>query len=458
MRKLKRGLCAALALAVAFTGLPLTPAKNVQAATEQQYVVVLDPGHGGGEAGARGYHSGVTYREEELNWKITQYTKQALSAYSNIKVYLTRDYDDYLSVSGRVDKAYIYDADLLVSQHCNASTSSSPNGASVMISRGTYRVNLHNKEKQFGTYVMNELGKLGIYRRFPETGGMEYRMSENGSTYPNGAARDYYGIVARSVERNLPGVIIEHAFVTNPSDAKNYLRTNAQLQKLGQADARAIIKYFNAQGGGSAVTPTPTPKPQVQAKWVQKSSKWYYKKSDGSYAKGWLSVSGKKYYLDASGIMQVGWKKIGNYWYYFNTSGVMQKGWLVKDGMRYLMLSNGRMFKGLRTVNGRIFYFTPKAVGKYKEGARITGWKQINNKWYYFTPSGAYKGWHKIKGSWYYFNTNGVMQTGWLKDNGKRYYLYKSPSSRVGKMASNTKVKIGGKTYNFNSSGACTNY
>lgn len=56
-------------------------------------------------------------------------------------------------------------------------------------------------------------------------------MSENGSTYPNGKARDYYGIVAQSVEQNIPGVIVEHAFVSSPYDAVNFLSTNAKLKK-----------------------------------------------------------------------------------------------------------------------------------------------------------------------------------------------------------------------------------
>ena len=74
---------------------------------------------------------------------------------------------------------------------------------------------------------------------------MEYRLSSDGSVYPNGARRDYYAIVAQSVQQDLPGVIIEHAFVSSPSDAYNFFRTNSQLKKLGQADARAIVRYFN---------------------------------------------------------------------------------------------------------------------------------------------------------------------------------------------------------------------
>lgn len=53
---------------------------------------------------------------------------------------------------------------------------------------------------------IDELGKLGISKRFSAQGGMEYRLSSDGSVYPNGARRGYYAIVAQSVQQDLPGV------------------------------------------------------------------------------------------------------------------------------------------------------------------------------------------------------------------------------------------------------------
>ena len=44
------------------------------------------------------------------------------------------------------------------------------------------------------------------------------------------------------------------------------------------------------------------------------------------------------------------------------------------------------------------------------------------------------------------------MKTGWLKDGGKWYYF-----TSDGAMVAGKSMKIGGKTYNFNSSGVCTN-
>ena len=41
--------------------------------------------------------------------------------------------------------------------------------------------------------------------------------------------------------------------------------------------------------------------------WEQAGSSWYFKKNDGTYAKGWLKDSGKWYFLDSNGAMKTGW-------------------------------------------------------------------------------------------------------------------------------------------------------
>ena len=61
-------------------------------------------------------------------------------------------------------------------------------------------------------------------------------------------------------------------------------------------------------------------------------------------------------------------------------------------------------------------------------------------------------------GRWYYMNQNhdgtfGRMVTGWLNDRGVYYYLNPNAGGPMGSMVTGT-VQIGGKNYNFASSGA----
>lgn len=429
----KRLISGLLATALAFTALPAVGVKKVAADTETK-VVVLDPGHGGGESGAWGTHGGVTYKEELINWKISNYTKQALSKYSNIKVYLTRtSQSQYMTLAGRVDRAASLGADLLVSQHINSAESSSAKGCSVMISKGTWRPEIARKEKAFGTLVMKELGALGIYQRFPETGGMEYRMSENGSKYPNGGARDYYGIVARSVEANLPGVIIEHAFISNYSDVMNFLSTDAKLKKIGEADARAIAQYLELDFGVSG--------------WQQEAGKWYYY-SGGAKSTGWLRLDDGTYYCDSNGVRQTGWVLSGGKWYYMDpdTGRMVTNELLNLGGKTYYLTEDGSRKMGFQWVGGYCYYF------QKEDGSAYKGWlKSMNGNWRYMdadTGRMVRSALVKKGKSYYYLGKDGIMvKKTWATLNGKKYYFDEHGKAATGWFT------VGGKRYLANSKG-----
>ena len=48
----------------------------------------------------------------------------------------------------------------------------------------------------------------------------------------------------------------------------------------------------------------------------------------------------------------------------------------------------------------------------------------VDSNWYFMVNGEGYKGWlTDTDGHRYYFNDKGVMQTGWLELDGKRYYL-----------------------------------
>ena len=52
-------------------------------------VVVLDPGHGGHDQGARYKWDGKTYKEKQLNLAIAKTCKTELEKYAGVKVYMT---------------------------------------------------------------------------------------------------------------------------------------------------------------------------------------------------------------------------------------------------------------------------------------------------------------------------------------------------------------------------------
>lgn len=217
-----------------------------------EFVVVLDPGHDNTHAGARANN----LKEEELTLKIAQYCKEKLETYDDIKVYLTRTssvcpYPGTTSTvcnSNRVAAAKKVGADIYVSIHLNSSPSPAASGAEVYYPNTSYNSEIGNNGSTLAGEIQKKLKELGLNDR-----GIKVRNSEDNSLYPDGSLADYYGVIKNSKLNGFPGIIIEHAFLTNSSDA-SLLSTEAGLKKLGVADAEGIASYYNLVGKDTTKT------------------------------------------------------------------------------------------------------------------------------------------------------------------------------------------------------------
>ena len=213
--------------------------KSRAVAKSKDVVVVLDPGHGGSDPGASA--NGLT--EKNLTLSIAKYCKQELEQYNGVKVYMTREGDTYPSLTDRVDMAKQWGANVLVSIHIN-SASPAATGAEVWYPNSNYNSAIHTEGEQLASQIQNQLVALGLYNR-----GIKVKDAEN-DKYADGSKADYYSIIRNSKKNGFPGIIVEHAFVTNASDA-NFMAQESNLQKLGIADATGIANYFGLSKGPS---------------------------------------------------------------------------------------------------------------------------------------------------------------------------------------------------------------
>lgn len=208
----------------------------------QEYVVMLDPGHDATHGGAN--KNGL--REEVLTLKIAQYCKAELEQYKNVKVYMTRNsaacpLPGSTSVAdnlNRVSTAASVGADIYVSIHLNSAGSGTPKGAEVFYPNSNYRPAIGSAGANLATQIQRQLVALGLNNR-----GISIRNSGDGSRYPDGSLADYYAVIKHSKNAGFPGVIVEHAYVSNASDAA-FLKSESNLQALGVADATGIAAYL----------------------------------------------------------------------------------------------------------------------------------------------------------------------------------------------------------------------
>ena len=103
------------------------PLAKTRPAGDRKIVVVLDPGHGGIDPGAR--YQG--YEEAALMLSLARELKEKLILSGRYEVHLTRDEDVFLSLQGRVSAARAAAADIFISLHADALAVGNASGATV---------------------------------------------------------------------------------------------------------------------------------------------------------------------------------------------------------------------------------------------------------------------------------------------------------------------------------------
>ena len=399
-------------------------------ANDGTIVVALDPGHGGTDSGA----SSNGLNEADVNWKIAQACKAELEKYQNVRVYMTRTQNELPGLTERVRRAAEQGATVFVSIHINSAAATSAHGAEVWYPNdSSYNKDAHMTGKELSQKILNELTALGLSDR-----GIKTKDTQTNSKYPDGSVRDYYTVIANARERGIPGIIVEHAFISNPEENKK-LADDAFLRQLGQADARGIVKTFDLQKKGGAWQQQADGTWKYQYTngsyavntWVTDNKKQYWIDANGTMVTGVCAVEGKVYHFDSSGVLQTtaGWKQLNGNWYYFTKSGAAQTGWVKSGGKWYYQdPASGVMKTGWVDVSGKKYFLT--ASGAMRSS---TGWFNDGGNWYWITGSGAAAtGWVKSGGKWYYQDpATAIMKTGWVDVSGKKYFLNSSGAMRT---------------------------
>ena len=182
---------------------------------------------------------------------------------SNYRIFLTREDDSFVSLSDRVSFAKSKNADLFISIHADASSSSNTKGLSVytLSDKGLDKeaeklAAIENSYAMVGTsysgnYLRNarnpsdfvKYQRKLIDNRFKSTKFASTLTSRVKSKTPllNNPLRSAGFAVLKSDE--FPSVLVELGFVTNEYDRKN-LRSGNWLQSISSQFVNAINEYF----------------------------------------------------------------------------------------------------------------------------------------------------------------------------------------------------------------------
>ena len=186
-----------------------------------EYLIVLDPGHGGGDAGA--LDNTKKRCEKDDNLRLALAVRDELQKYPNVRVIMTRETDVFLELQERCDIANNAKADFFVSLHRNSATDG--DGVEVWVNNSAYD---NTMDKKLGYYIMELLDQAGISNN---RGVMTGFRGSSAVTKSN----NYY------VNRNtdMPSCLVEMGFMTSWVDNKNF---DEKLNDYAAAIATALIE------------------------------------------------------------------------------------------------------------------------------------------------------------------------------------------------------------------------
>jgi len=191
-----------------------------------RFTVVLDPGHGGADPGT--IHNGIIERDYVL--AMAHRVARLFDNNSNIDIVLTREENTSVSLSDRAAFANNLNADLFISIHVNAAQF--PSGAINYIANGI------ETWYNFGE-LERAANNLFTSRQFATI--IQQNLVAGTSSANRGI---WYGDMIVLLETEMPSVLIELGFLTNPAEAARL--ANAQHQaRLAQAIHDAIIEAYN---------------------------------------------------------------------------------------------------------------------------------------------------------------------------------------------------------------------
>ncbi|MEO7431582.1 MAG: N-acetylmuramoyl-L-alanine amidase [Dokdonella sp.] len=238
---------------------PVKSVAEVSSGKGRNVVVAIDAGHGGDDPGATG---ATGTHEKEVTLAVARQLKKLIDRTPGMTAMLTRDADYFIPLEKRYSKAREAKADLFISIHADAFTSSDARGSSVWVlsPRGAtneasrWLADRENRADLVGGISLDDkddtLAKVLLDLSQGATMGASNSVAEQvlsalrklGPTHRAYVERANF-VVLRSPD--VPSILVETAFITNAAEEAR-LKSPEHRERLATAILGGVSEYFRA--------------------------------------------------------------------------------------------------------------------------------------------------------------------------------------------------------------------
>jgi len=187
---------------------------------QKEIVIVIDPGHGGKDPG-KDTKTPKMKHEKDINLIVALKLGKYLSDLEGVRIIYTRTEDVFITLEDRVYIANTNKADYFISLHCNSNPSKKIYGT---------KTHIHSHNFKTSRELALRIEKEFASRAGRTSGGVQ-------STYDRG--ENFYVIQYT----NMPGVLIEMGFLSNPTEEK-FLNSDKGQDIIASAIFRAVRDFI----------------------------------------------------------------------------------------------------------------------------------------------------------------------------------------------------------------------
>lgn len=225
--------------------LPVTPpSQPVPPPTKSFRTIVIDPGHGGRDPGARGLRG---TEEKDITLKVGLKLRDLLSRQPGVRVMMTRDRDVFVELEDRAKYANNLEADLFVSIHVNSHPQRTVKGIEIYhFGEAKDQRALEVAARENGTPLSSTgigweylVADLLTTKKIEESLELAWTTKEAMVAHMNG----HYATVDHGVKTapfyvlrftSMPSILAEIAYVSNPSE-EGLLRTDTFVSRVAES-------------------------------------------------------------------------------------------------------------------------------------------------------------------------------------------------------------------------------